>query len=103
MSLKRFRIAKNLSGYLSATGSAYISISLLSYSCVVSDMQLRVSLWCSVKDIGWPLPPREPLTKAELIEEERMREAMLEARRNATFEDQQLPCRSVRVLVGFKP
>ncbi|KAE9398462.1 hypothetical protein BT96DRAFT_965928 [Gymnopus androsaceus JB14] len=68
-----------------------------------NDMQLRVSLWCSVKDIGWPLPPREPLTKAELIEEERMREAMLEARRNATFEDQQLPCRSVRVLVGFKP
>lgn len=81
----------------------YIYLSLLSYSCVVSDMQLRVSLWCSVKDIGWPLPPREPLTKAELIEEERMREAMLEARRNATFEDQQLPCRSVRVLVGFKP
>ncbi|KAF9074835.1 hypothetical protein BDP27DRAFT_1316051 [Rhodocollybia butyracea] len=68
-----------------------------------SDMQSRVSLWCSLSDIGWPLPVREPLTKAELIEEERMREAMLEARRSASLEDQQLPCRSVRVLVGFKP
>ncbi|KAF8973505.1 S-adenosyl-L-methionine-dependent methyltransferase [Flammula alnicola] len=40
-----------------------------------SDMQARVSLWCSLDNIGWPLPAREPLSKAELIEEERLREA----------------------------
>ncbi|KIK70686.1 hypothetical protein GYMLUDRAFT_210055 [Collybiopsis luxurians FD-317 M1] len=68
-----------------------------------SDMQSRISFWCSLQEIGWTQPVREPLTKAELIEEERMREAMLQARRNTTSEDQQMPCRSVRVLVGFKP
>ena len=39
-------------------------------------MQSRVSLWCSLTGIGWVLPPREPLSKAELIEEERIREGM---------------------------
>ncbi|KAJ4485811.1 hypothetical protein J3R30DRAFT_3442129 [Lentinula aciculospora] len=68
-----------------------------------SDMHSRVSYWSSLHDLGWPLPAREPLSKAELIEEERMREAILEARRTASLEDQQLPCRSIRVLVGFKP
>ncbi|KAJ3725582.1 hypothetical protein DFJ43DRAFT_1002537 [Lentinula guzmanii] len=68
-----------------------------------SDMQSRVSFWCSLRDLGWPQPAREPLSKAELIEEERMHEAMLESRRTASFEDQQMPCRSIRVLVGFKP
>ncbi|KAJ4485041.1 hypothetical protein C8J55DRAFT_453032 [Lentinula edodes] len=72
-----------------------------------SDMQSRVSLWCSLHELGWPQPAREPLSKAELIEEERMREgmreALSEARRTASFEDQQLPCRSIRVLVGSKP
>ncbi|KAJ3829833.1 hypothetical protein F5880DRAFT_1519593 [Lentinula raphanica] len=68
-----------------------------------SDMHSRVSLWCSLCDLGWPQPAREPLSKAELIEEERMREAMLESRQTASLEDQQTPCRSIRVLVGFKP
>ncbi|KAK0208757.1 hypothetical protein DFS33DRAFT_1253760 [Desarmillaria ectypa] len=67
-----------------------------------SDMQARVSLWCSLNNIGWPFPPREPLSKAELIEEERMREAMLEARKHAPVEDLQVPCRTIRVLIGYK-
>lgn len=67
-----------------------------------SDMQARISLWCSLNNIGWPLPPREPLSKAELIEEERMREAMLEARKHAPAEDLQIPCRTCRVLIGYK-
>ncbi|KAF9015642.1 S-adenosyl-L-methionine-dependent methyltransferase [Cyathus striatus] len=66
------------------------------------DMQTRISLWCSLTGIGWPLPVREPLSKAELIEEERMREGMQEARRYASDEDLQTPCRSLRVLVGYK-
>ena len=66
-------------------------------------MQHRLSLWSSVLDMGWPLPTREPLSKAELIEEERLREAMLEARKSASPEDLEQPCRSFRVLVGYKP
>lgn len=65
-------------------------------------MQARISLWCSCVDFGWPLPSREPLSKAELIEEERLREAMLEARKHATLEDVMNPCRTHRVLVGYK-
>jgi hypothetical protein len=65
-------------------------------------MQARVSLWCSLDDLGWPLPVREPLSKAELIEEERLRESMLEARKRATPEEMQIPCRAVRVIVGYK-
>lgn len=65
-------------------------------------MQARVSLWCSLGDLGWTLPVREPLSKAELIEEERLRESMLEARNRATPEEMQIPCRAVRVIVGYK-
>ncbi|KAK7058419.1 hypothetical protein VNI00_002053 [Paramarasmius palmivorus] len=68
-----------------------------------TDMKHRLSIWSSLLDIDWPIPTREPLSKAELIEEERLREAMLEARRYASPEDLQTPCRSFRVLVGFKP
>ncbi|KAJ6621207.1 S-adenosyl-L-methionine-dependent methyltransferase [Mycena sp. CBHHK59/15] len=66
-----------------------------------TDMQTRTALWCSLTGIGWQFPPREPLSKAELIEEERLRAAMLEAR---TFADEEPPtlCRSLRVLVGYK-
>ncbi|KAF5368561.1 hypothetical protein D9758_002245 [Tetrapyrgos nigripes] len=67
-----------------------------------TDMFQRVSLWNSLLGMGWELPTREPLSRAELIEEERMREAMIEARRNAPPEDF-TPCRSVRALTGFKP
>lgn len=67
-----------------------------------SDMQARVSIWCSLDDLGWPLPVREPLSKAELIEEERLRESMLEARKRATPDEMQIPCRAVRVIVGYK-
>lgn len=66
------------------------------------DMQARVALWCSLTGIGWPFPSREPLSKAELIEEERVRESMLDARKFASAEDLQVPCRAVRVLVGYK-
>ncbi|KIK07207.1 hypothetical protein K443DRAFT_87444 [Laccaria amethystina LaAM-08-1] len=67
-----------------------------------SDMQARLSFWCSLTDIGWLLPTREPLSKAEVIEEERIRESMLEARQFASEEDLQTVCRSLRVLVGYK-
>ncbi|KAF8167609.1 S-adenosyl-L-methionine-dependent methyltransferase [Crassisporium funariophilum] len=68
-----------------------------------TDMQARVSMWCSLDSLGWPLPSREPLSKAELIEEERLRESMIEARKYATVEEMQVPCRAVRVLIGYNP
>ncbi|KII93159.1 hypothetical protein PLICRDRAFT_99692 [Plicaturopsis crispa FD-325 SS-3] len=67
-----------------------------------TDMQARVSLWCSLTEMGWTLPPREPLSKAELLEEERVHQAMLEGRRHAVEEDFEQVCRSMRVMVGFK-
>ncbi|KAJ7446496.1 hypothetical protein B0H11DRAFT_2084990 [Mycena galericulata] len=68
-----------------------------------TDMQTRTALWCSLTGIGWQFPPREPLSKAELIEEERIRAAMMEARTYAESDDEPAtPCRSLRVLVGYK-
>ncbi|KAJ6604807.1 S-adenosyl-L-methionine-dependent methyltransferase [Mycena vulgaris] len=67
-----------------------------------TDMQTRTALWCSLTGIGWQFPPREPLSKAELIEEERIRAAMIEARTYAAEDEPPSPCRSLRVLVGYK-
>ncbi|KAJ7161421.1 hypothetical protein C8R43DRAFT_992828 [Mycena crocata] len=70
-----------------------------------TDMQIRTALWCSLTGIGWQFPPREPLSKAELIEEERLRAAMLESRTYADSDDEAqtlTPCRSLRALVGYK-
>lgn len=80
----------------------YLQISSVELSFRLRDMHTRVSLWCSMNDLGWPLPPREPLSKAELIEEERLRESMIEARKQATAEEMEAPSRAVRVIVGFK-
>jgi len=65
-------------------------------------MRMRMALWCSLKDIGWLVPPRETISKAEMIEEEHVRQTMLEARKYADPEDLWLPSRSVRVIVGHK-
>ncbi|EFI28682.1 hypothetical protein CC1G_13708 [Coprinopsis cinerea okayama7 len=67
-----------------------------------SDMHIRISLWTSLTNFGWNIPTREPLSKAELIEEERIRESMSKASQFVTMEEIQAPCRSVRVLVGYK-
>ena len=64
-------------------------------------MQTRVSMWCSLTDMGWALPAREQLTKAEHIEEDRVRESLSEARKRPTS-DLQSPCRVIRVLTGYK-
>lgn len=67
-----------------------------------SDMHMRISFWCSLTELDFHLPPKEPLTKAEHIEEERIHKAIKEAMQSASDEDLQSPCRSVRVIVGFK-
>ena len=64
-------------------------------------MQVRMSLWCSLAEYGWAVPPRS-LTKAELVEEARLYQAMLEARPKRYEEELNTPSRSARMLVGFK-
>jgi hypothetical protein len=66
------------------------------------DMRARISIWYSMAELGYSLPKREPLHKAELLEEERIRKAILDARVQAREEDFDVPCRVIRVLVGFK-
>ncbi|KAI0304555.1 hypothetical protein BC826DRAFT_928543 [Russula brevipes] len=67
-----------------------------------SDMRARISIWYSMTELGYNLPKREPLHKAELLEEERIRKAILDARARAREEDFDVPCRVIRVFVGFK-
>ncbi|KAH9044558.1 hypothetical protein EDB85DRAFT_1910073 [Lactarius pseudohatsudake] len=67
-----------------------------------SDTRARISMWYSMTELGYTLPKREPLEKAELLEEERRRKAILDARAQAREEDFDVPCRIIRVFVGFK-
>ncbi|KAF7342811.1 UBIQUITIN-CONJUGAT-2 domain-containing protein [Mycena sanguinolenta] len=67
-----------------------------------SHMQIRTVLWCSLTGIGWPFPPREPLSRTELIEEQKIRAAMIQARMDSQSDESPSPCRSLRVLVGYK-
>lgn len=66
------------------------------------DMQTRISFWCSLTELGWDLPPKEPLSKAEYIEEERIHKAIKEAMQSVSDEDMRTPCRSTRILTGYK-
>ena len=66
------------------------------------DMRARMSMWYSMTQLGYSLPRREPLEKAELLEEERRRKAILDARALAREEDFDVPCRIIRVFIGFK-
>ena len=65
-------------------------------------MRARMSMWYSMTELGYTLPRREPLEKAELLEEERRRKAILDARAQARGEDFDVPCRIIRVFIGFK-
>ena len=48
------------------------------------------------------MPQREPLTNLELDEEERLRQAVLDARKDAKEEEFTTPTRSFRLLLGVK-
>lgn len=63
---------------------------------------MRVSMWHILTDHGWELPRRDALTKAEYLEEQRFRRAIIEAQQQAKEDDMRRPCRSVRLLVGQK-
>jgi len=52
--------------------------------------------------MGWELPPYSPMSRPEVLEEERLRQAMIEAQKSATEEDLQAPLRTFRIIVGIK-
>lgn len=52
--------------------------------------------------MGWELPPLNPMSRPEAVEEERLRQTMLEAQRLATEEDLQTPLRTFRIIIGIK-
>ncbi|KIP07956.1 hypothetical protein PHLGIDRAFT_127310 [Phlebiopsis gigantea 11061_1 CR5-6] len=66
------------------------------------DMHVRLSLWNSLVKSGWTYPRRGQMTDAELHQEEDLRRAIIEARKNAREEDFSTPSRSIRLLIGVK-
>ncbi|OCH94707.1 hypothetical protein OBBRIDRAFT_769045 [Obba rivulosa] len=67
----------------------------------MSDMRARIALWHSLVKNGWEYPRRDPLSKAEAVEEERLRHDILEARRVAKEKELTTFCRQVRLAVGM--
>ena len=52
--------------------------------------------------MGWKLPLHGPTSRPEAVEEERLRQAMIEAQKLATEEDLQAPLRTFRIIIGIK-
>jgi len=66
------------------------------------DMHVRIALWHPAMKRGWTYPKRDPLSKAEIVEEERLRKAILESRKLATEAELLAPIRRLRLMVGMK-
>ncbi|EMD41936.1 hypothetical protein CERSUDRAFT_90526 [Gelatoporia subvermispora B] len=65
-----------------------------------TDMKVRMALWNSLVQNGWEYPRRDPLSKAEALEEERLRQDILEARRLAKEKELTAFCRQIRLAIG---
>lgn len=65
-------------------------------------MHIRISMWHVLQNSGWEVPKRDPLSKAEYIEDQRLRHAIFEAQKQAKGNEIRTPCHSVRLLVGTK-
>ncbi|KAJ3552053.1 hypothetical protein NM688_g4360 [Phlebia brevispora] len=68
----------------------------------IMDLNARISLWHPMMQYGWRYPRRDPMTKAELLDEERIRQAIIQARRFARPDEIQPTMRAIRLLVGAK-
>lgn len=64
------------------------------------DMHHRIALWSLMNDSGFEPPPREPLTKSEMVEEERLQTAIAQAGHASSAADLAQPVRSVKVRVS---
>lgn len=65
-------------------------------------MHHRVAHWRTLVKMGWELPPCAPVSRPEALEEERLRQAMIEAQKLATEEDFQAPLRTFQIIIGIK-
>jgi len=65
-------------------------------------MHHRVAHWRTLVKMGWKLPLHGPVARPEVVEEERLRQAMIEAQKLETEEDLQAPLRTFRIIVGIK-
>ena len=52
--------------------------------------------------MGWELPPCAPVSRPEALEEERLRQAMIEAQKLATEEDPRATLRTFQIIIGIK-
>ena len=59
-------------------------------------------MWHPMTQYGWTYPRRNAMTKAELLDEERLRRDILVARQFAKDEEIQPPMRAIRLMVGVK-
>ena len=59
-------------------------------------------MWSSLTECGFDLPRQEPLSKVEYMKEFQRRKYLMEACEQATVEEAQEPCRTLRVLIGYK-
>ncbi|KAI0094104.1 hypothetical protein BDY19DRAFT_902763 [Irpex rosettiformis] len=66
------------------------------------DMRLRLSFWHLLLRCGYMLPTQRALSGPEQEEENKLRQAILEARKQATEEEFSTPVRSFRLLIGVK-
>lgn len=65
-------------------------------------MQIRFSFGSSLVGKGWPVPVREPLTKAQRLEQERLSNALENALRGSSSKEPPRSCRVMRGLWGYK-
>ncbi|KLO15043.1 S-adenosyl-L-methionine-dependent methyltransferase [Schizopora paradoxa] len=70
------------------------------------DMQTRAAIWQSLlatQSSAWKLPTPGFLGKAELNDEDRLYQSLLEAQLHVSEEELRQPCRTLRVFVGYNP
>ena len=64
-------------------------------------MHERIALWHPMVHYGWIYPRQSTMTESEIVEQERMRRAILDARLLAKEEDIQPQLRVIRTLIGI--
>lgn len=57
-------------------------------------------MWHVMMHYGWSYPKQNPMTQAEIMEQDQLRQAILNARALARDEEQP-PIRQIRLLVGM--
>ena len=69
-------------------------------------MQMRVAMWHRLAQSQSPMfgVPKHVMTfDSDLGDDDRILHALLEAREQASEDERRQPCRTLRILVGFKP